>query len=250
MRGKGDLQEEFRLFISFIQMVASFHNNIFVVGDVDQSIYRWRGADYRNVHRFEQDFPDSQVVLLEQNYRSTQNIVNAANTVIKRNKAQLPKKLWTNNSEGDLIELIKANSDNEEGKLVASSIFEEKMQHQLKNSDFAILYRTNSQSRAMEEALRRINIPYKIIGGLSFYQRREIKDILAYLRFTINHNDETSFRRIINLPKRGIGGTSVDKIVVAANENNITNWEVLNNIGQFIGGRTANSVIDFVTKIK
>ena len=230
--------------------LSAVNQNICVVGDDAQSIYAFRGADITNILNFEKDYPDLKVIKLEQNYRSTQTIVNAANSIINHNKQQLSKSVWTSNEEGNLIELLKASTDNEEGKLVASSVFEEKMQHQLHNSDFAILYRTNSQSRAIEEALRRINVPYKIVGGLSFYQRKEIKDILAYLRFTINHNDETSFRRIINLPKRGIGSTSVDKIVVAANENNLTTWEVLNNISQFLPGRTANAVMDFVTKIK
>lgn len=230
--------------------LSSVNQNICIVGDDAQSIYAFRGADITNILNFEKDYPDLRIIKLEQNYRSTQNIVNAANSIINHNKRQLRKNVWTSNEEGNQIELLKASTDNEEGKMVASSIFEEKMQNQLKSSDFAILYRTNSQSRAIEEALRRVNIPYKIIGGLSFYQRKEIKDLLAYLRFTINHNDETSFRRIINLPKRGIGGTSVDKIVVAANENNISNWDVLNKIEHFISGRTANSVMDFVTKIK
>jgi DNA helicase-2/ATP-dependent DNA helicase PcrA len=192
-----------------------YRQNICVVGDDAQSIYGFRGADITNILNFERDYPDLKMFKLEQNYRSTQNIVNAANSVIKRNRAQIPKNVWTENEEGNQIELIKALSDNEEGRLVASSIFEEKMQHQLKFSDFVILYRTNSQSRAMEEALRRLNIKYKIIGGLSFYQRKEIKDLLAYMRFTLNHNDEASFRRIINLPKRGIGDTSVDKLIWA-----------------------------------
>ena len=230
--------------------LAAVRQNICVVGDDAQSIYAFRGADITNILNFEKDYPELRVIKLEQNYRSTQTIVNAANSIINHNKAQLRKSVWTSNEEGSQIELLKAASDNEEGKLVASSIFEEKMQNHLRHEDFAILYRTNSQSRAIEEALRRINISYKIVGGLSFYQRKEIKDLLAYLRFTVNHNDETSFRRIINLPKRGIGGTSVDKIIVASDENNISTWEVLNNIGQFLSGRTANAVIDFVTKIK
>ncbi|MDH5474871.1 MAG: UvrD-helicase domain-containing protein [Cyclobacteriaceae bacterium] len=230
--------------------LSSVNQNICIVGDDAQSIYAFRGADITNILNFEKDYPDLRIIKLEQNYRSTQNIVNAANSIITHNKKQLRKDVWTDNEEGSLIDLLKASTDNEEGKLVASSIFEEKMQNQMLNNDFAILYRTNSQSRAVEEALRRINIPYKIVGGLSFYQRKEIKDLLAYLRFSINHHDETSFRRIINLPKRGIGSTSVDKIVIAANENNISNWDVLNNIGSFISGRTANAVMDFVDKIK
>jgi DNA helicase-2/ATP-dependent DNA helicase PcrA len=188
-----------------IRKLASVKRNVCVVGDDAKSIYAFRGADFTNILNFERDYPDLRIIKLEQNYRSTQNIVNAANSVIKKNRAQLPKNVWTENEEGSLIELIKAVSDNEEGRLVASSIFEEKMQHQLKFSDFVILYRTNSQSRAIEESLRRMNIKYKVVGGLSFYQRKEIKDLLAYLRFYLNHQDEASFRRIINLTKRGIG---------------------------------------------
>ncbi|MTI20862.1 ATP-dependent DNA helicase [Fulvivirga sp. RKSG066] len=230
--------------------LSAVRQNICVVGDDAQSIYAFRGADIQNILNFEKDYPDLRVIKLEQNYRSTKVIVNAANSVINKNKAQLKKKVWTDNDEGNLIELLKATSDNEEGKLVASSIFEEKMQHQTKNSDVAILYRTNSQSRAIEEALRRMNIKYKIIGGLSFYQRKEIKDLMAYLRFTINHNDEQSLRRIINFPKRGIGASSVDKIIVAANDHDISIWEVLTNIDSFLPGRAANAVSDFVTMIK
>lgn len=230
--------------------LSAVRQNICVVGDDAQSIYAFRGADIQNILNFEKDYPDLRVIKLEQNYRSTKTIVNAANAIISKNRAQLKKNVWTDNDEGALIELLKANSDNEEGKLVASSIFEEKMQNQLQNSDFAILYRTNSQSRAIEEALRRMNIKYKIVGGLSFYQRKEIKDLMAYLRFAINHNDEQSLRRIINYPKRGIGDTSVDKIIVAANDHDISLWDVLTNISSFLPGRAANAVMDFVTLIK
>jgi len=233
-----------------IRKLASVRQNICVVGDDAQSIYGFRGADITNILNFEKDYPDLKIFKLEQNYRSTQNIVNAANSVIKRNRAQLPKNVWTENEEGSLIELIKAVSDNEEGRLVASSIFEEKMQHQLKFSDFVILYRTNSQSRAMEESLRRLNIKYKIIGGLSFYQRKEIKDLLAYMRFALNQNDEASFRRIINLPKRGIGDSTIDKIIVAANDHSISIWEVIQNANKFLGGRAAGPIEDFVNMIK
>lgn len=233
-----------------IRKLAAVRQNICVVGDDAQSIYGFRGADITNILNFERDYPDLKVFKLEQNYRSTQNIVNAANSVIKKNRAQLPKNVWTENEEGNLIELIKAVSDNEEGRLVASSIFEEKMQHQLKFSDFVILYRTNSQSRAMEESLRRLNIKYKIVGGLSFYQRKEIKDLLAYMRFVLNQNDEASFRRIINLPKRGIGDSTVDKIIVAANDHGISIWEVIQNAGSFLGGRAVGPIEDFVNMIK
>ena len=230
--------------------LAAVNQNICVVGDDAQSIYAFRGADIQNILNFEKDYADLKIIKLEQNYRSTQSIVEAANSVINKNRAQLKKNVWTQNPLGDLIEVIKATSDNEEGKLVASTIFEERMHHQLSYVDFAVLYRTNSQSRAIEEALRRNNIKYKIIGGLSFYQRKEIKDILAYLRFAINQQDEQALRRIINLPKRGIGPASVDKVVVAAYEHDIPIWEVLENIHSFISGRTANAIADFVTMIK
>lgn len=233
-----------------LRKLCSVRENICVVGDDAQSIYAFRGADITNILNFERDYPDLKIFKLEQNYRSTQTIVEAANSVIQKNKAQLPKSIWTENEEGNLVELIKAVSDNEEGRLVASSIFEEKMQHQLKFSDFVILYRTNSQSRAMEEALRRLNIKYKIIGGLSFYQRKEIKDLLAYLRFTLNQSDEASFRRIINLPKRGIGDSTIDKIVIAANDHAISIWEVLQNASSFVSTRAAGVIDDFVTMIK
>jgi len=233
-----------------IRKLAAVRQNICVVGDDAQSIYSFRGADISNILNFEKDYPDLRIIKLEQNYRSTTTIVEAANSVIAKNKAQIPKNVWTANEEGNPIELIKAVSDNEEGKLVASSIFEEKMQAQLKFSDFVVLYRTNSQSRAMEEALRRLNIRYKVVGGLSFYQRKEIKDLLAYLRFSINQHDEASFRRIINLPKRGIGDSTIDKIVVAANDHAISIWEVLQNASSFLGGRASGAVEDFVTKIK
>ncbi|MFC2187138.1 ATP-dependent helicase [Peijinzhouia sedimentorum] len=230
--------------------LAAVHRNICVVGDDAQSIYAFRGADIRNILNFEKDFPELKIIKLEQNYRSTQTIVNAANSVIGKNKAQLQKNVWTANDNGDHISLIKAASDNEEGRLVATSIFEEKAQKNLRNTDFAILYRTNSQSRALEEALRKLSIKYKIIGGLSFYQRREIKDLISYLRFTINQNDEQALRRIINYPKRGIGDTTVDKIIVAADDHGLSLWEVLCNIRQFLTGRAANAVEDFAVMIK
>ena len=230
--------------------LAAVHQNICVVGDDAQSIYAFRGADIQNILNFEKDYQDLRVIKLEQNYRSTQTIVNAANSVIDKNRAQLKKDVWTSNEEGEHIELIKCASDNEEGKLVAASIFEEKMQNHLKNSDFAVLYRTNSQSRAIEEALRRNNLKYKIVGGLSFYQRKEIKDLLAYMRVTVNPNDEASLKRVINLPKRGIGETSVNKLIVAANESGKPIWEILQEANKYVPGRTANAIIDFVNLIK
>ncbi len=233
-----------------IRKLANMRENVCVVGDDAQSIYGFRGADISNILNFEKDYPDLRIIKLEQNYRSTKTIVEAANSVIAKNKAQLPKQVWTANEDGNLIEVIKAVSDNEEGRLVASSMFEEKMQQQLKFSDFVVLYRTNSQSRAIEEALRRMNIKYKVVGGLSFYQRKEIKDLLAYLRYSLNQQDEASFRRIINLPKRGIGDSTIDKIVVAANDHGISIWEVLQNANSFVSGRAAGLLDDFVTMIK
>jgi DNA helicase II / ATP-dependent DNA helicase PcrA len=230
--------------------LASVHQNICVVGDDAQSIYAFRGADIQNILNFEKDYPDLFVVKLEQNYRSTKTIVEAANSIIDKNKAQLQKVVWTSNPEGDLIELMKASSDNEEGRMVAMTIFEERNNKKLNNSDFAILYRTNSQSRAMEEALRKLNLTYKIVGGLSFYQRKEIKDLMAYLRFAVNPVDEEAFKRIINYPKRGIGDTSVEKILVSAYEHDIPLWDVVQNAPSFLGGRAGISVDDFSTMIK
>jgi DNA helicase II / ATP-dependent DNA helicase PcrA len=233
-----------------IRKLAAVRQNICVVGDDAQSIYAFRGADISNILNFEKDYPDLRVIKLEQNYRSTQTIVEAANSVIAKNRAQIPKNVWTANEEGNLVELIKSVSDNEEGKLVATSIFEEKMQNSLRYSDFVVLYRTNSQSRAIEESLRRMSIKYKVVGGLSFYQRKEIKDLLAYLRYSINQQDEASFKRIINLPKRGIGDSTVDKIIVAANDHAISIWEVLQNASHFLGGRASGPIEDFVLMIQ
>jgi DNA helicase II / ATP-dependent DNA helicase PcrA len=230
--------------------LSAAHQNICVVGDDAQSIYAFRGADIQNILNFEKDFPDLFVVKLEQNYRSTKTIVEAANSIIAKNKAQLKKIVWTNNIDGELIELVKASSDNEEGRMVANIIFEERNNKKLNNSDFSVLYRTNSQSRSMEEALRKMNIPYKIIGGLSFYQRKEIKDLMAYIRFVINKSDEEAFKRIINYPKRGIGDTTVEKMLIAAYEHDIALWEVMTNANSFLGGRAANSLNEFVTLIK
>jgi DNA helicase II / ATP-dependent DNA helicase PcrA len=230
--------------------LAAVRRNICVVGDDAQSIYAFRGADIQNILNFEKDFSDLNVFKLEQNYRSTKNIIGAANSIISKNKAQLKKHIWTSNSDGNPVEVIKATSDQEEGRLVAYSIFEEKSNQHRRYSDFAILYRTNSQSRAMEEALRKRNIKYRIVGGLSFYQRREIKDIIAYMRYVVNQSDEQAFRRIVNLPKRGIGATTVDKVVVAAYEHDIPIWEVLNNARNFFSGRTANALDHFKDMIK
>ncbi|MBC7389766.1 MAG: UvrD-helicase domain-containing protein [Opitutaceae bacterium] len=235
---------------SITRKLAAVFENICVVGDDAQSIYGFRGADIQNILNFEKDYSDLKVFKLEQNYRSTQVIVNAANSVIAKNKAQLRKNVFTANEDGPLIELIKATSDSEEGRLVASSVFQEKMHGSLRNSDFCILYRTNSQSRSMEEALRRMNIPYRIYGGLSFYQRKEIKDLLSYLRFTINHNDEQALKRIINYPKRGIGDTTFAKIIVVANDQGASLWDVLSNFDKILPGRSAETVVSFATLIR
>ncbi len=229
--------------------LSAVRENISVVGDDAQSIYAFRGANIENILNFEKDFPDLKIFRMEQNYRSTKNIVNAANSVIHRNTAQIRKEVWTQNESGELIQLIRAHSDNEEGKLVAASIFQEKANHQVANKEFAILYRTNSQSRAMEEALRKINIKYTVVGGLSFYQRREIKDLLGYLRFVTNENDEQALRRVINLPKRGIGPGGIDKIVIAAFDHDISVWKVIQNIEQFIGTRTSRAIRGFADMI-
>jgi len=230
--------------------LAAVRQNICVVGDDAQSIYAFRGADIQNILNFEKDYPDLKMMKLEQNYRSTKTIVNAANSVINKNRAQLTKNVWTDNGEGDLIELIKATSDNEEGKLVASAIFEAKMQEHASENEMAILYRTNSQSRAMEEALRRMNIKYRVVGGLSFYQRKEIKDVIAYMRYVVNPNDEQAMRRIINFPKRGIGPGTIEKMVVAAADENKSLWEIMEKASSYVGGKGGTQVQAFATLIK
>ena len=229
--------------------LASVHRNIFVVGDDAQSIYAFRGAEIRNILKFEDDFEELKTVKLEQNYRSTKTIVKAANSVIEKNKSKLSKEVWTENDEGELISIKESFSDNEEGKIVSNLIFEEKNRNQLTNSNFAILYRTNSQSRSIEEALRRIGIKYKVFGGVSFYQRKEVKDLLAYLRFSINHNDEQSFRRIINYPRRGIGQTSIDKIIISSNKEDKSLWEIISNPSKYLDSRIVNLLKPFTDLI-
>lgn len=242
----------FSQYVIVKQLAAKFQN-ICVVGDDAQSIYAFRGANIQNILNFERDYPEMKTFKLEQNYRSTKNIVQAANVIIKNNRDQLEKNVWTSNDEGDKIILMKAHSDNEEGQIVARSIFDTKMQNHAHNKDFAILYRTNAQSRAMEEALRKLNIPYRIYGGLSFYQRKEVKDLLAYYRLTLNHHDEEAFRRIINYPARGIGDTTIDRITIAARDNDVSLWTVCENIAEFalpVNSGTVNKIMDFVTMIK
>jgi DNA helicase-2/ATP-dependent DNA helicase PcrA len=210
-----------------VKRLAAVNENICVVGDDAQSIYAFRGANIQNILNFEKDYPDLKVFKLEQNYRSTQNIVNVANSIIANNKEQLKKNVFSEKESGDKIKVMRAFSDNEEGKMVADTIMQDRSTHGMKWNDFAILYRTNAQSRSMEEALRKLNIPYKIYGGLSFYQRKEIKDLIAYFRLTFNPNDEEALKRVINYPKRGIGDTTVDRIIVSADKNSITPFEVI-----------------------
>lgn len=234
-----------------IKLLGAMHENICVVGDDAQSIYSFRGATIQNILQFEKDYEDVKVVKLEQNYRSTKNILNVANEVISNNKEQLPKTLWTDKGEGDKIKLVRTATDNEEGKFVADTIQEQKLRNHFRNSEFAILYRTNAQSRAYEESLRRMNIAYRIYGGVSFYQRKEIKDYIAYLRVVINPNDEEALKRIINFPARGIGKTTVDKSVLIANENNLTMWKVMENAALFgFKSGTLEAISNFVTMIK
>jgi DNA helicase-2/ATP-dependent DNA helicase PcrA len=236
-----------------VKQLAARHENICVVGDDAQSIYSFRGANIQNILNFEKDYPDVKKLFLEQNYRSTQNIVNAANSVISNNKDQFEKNVWTENPAGEKIKVMRAASDSEEGYKVANSIFNIKMNKQRQNSAFAILYRTNAQSRSMEEALRKLNIPYRIYGGLSFYQRKEIKDVLAYFRLAINTNDDEAIRRVINYPARGIGQTTIDKISVLATDNDVSIFTVLDNLQDFnpdVNAGTATKLGDFAAMIK
>jgi len=229
-----------------IKKLAAAHENICVVGDDAQSIYAFRGATIDNILHFERDYPDLKVFKLEQNYRSTGHIVKAANDIIRFNRNQLPKTIWTDNHEGEKIKVVKTSSESDEARYVSQNIFELKMRQHLHNSDFAILYRTNAQSRALEEALRRSNIPYRIYGGLSFYQRKEIKDLVAYLRVVVNPHDEEALKRIINYPTRGIGDTTIDRIIVAADEKNSSIWDVLSAPQMLdIPTRAKNAIQDF-----
>jgi len=234
-----------------VKLLGAVHENVCVVGDDAQSIYSFRGATIQNILQFQKDYEDVKVVKLEQNYRSTQNILNVANEVIKNNKGQIPKVLWTDNQEGEKIRLVRSMTDNDEGRFVSDSIQELKLRNHFRNKDIAILYRTNAQSRAFEENLRRMGIAYTIYGGISFYQRKEIKDFVAYLRVIVNPRDEESLKRIINFPARGIGKTTIDKTILFANEQNITMWEVLERASAngFKAG-TLEAIDGFVTMIK
>ncbi|MGP1994009.1 ATP-dependent helicase [Zobellia laminariae] len=236
-----------------VKALADRFHNICVVGDDAQSIYSFRGANISNILNFQKDYDNVGMYRLEQNYRSTRNIVNAANSIIAKNKEQLEKIVWTSNDDGSSIKIHRSTTDAEEGRFVAGSIWDHKMNEQLGNGEFAILYRTNSQSRAMEDALRKRDIPYRIYGGLSFYQRKEIKDVLSYLRLVINPKDEEALKRIINFPARGIGQTTLDKLTVAANHYNRSIFEVIQNLDKInlkINAGTQRKLQDFTTMIQ
>ncbi len=234
-----------------IKLLGAMHENVCVVGDDAQSIYSFRGATIENILQFQKDYDDVKVVKLEQNYRSTKNILHIANEVIANNKGQIEKRLFTDNGEGDKIKLVRTMTDNDEGKMVADAIKEQKLRNHFSNQDFAILYRTNAQSRSYEESLRRLGIAYKIYGGTSFYQRKEVKDFIAYLRIVINTRDEEALKRIINYPARGIGKTTMDKLVLFANDNNLTMWEVLCNAAMYgFKSGTLEAIDNFVLMIK
>ncbi|WP_115463047.1 ATP-dependent helicase [Winogradskyella aurantiaca] len=236
-----------------VRALSDRYQNICVVGDDAQSIYAFRGANINNILNFQRDYDGVKVFRLEQNYRSTKNIVNAANSVIDKNQHKLDKVVWTANDEGAKIKVNRLMTDGDEGRYVASTIFESKMQQQLHNKDFAVLYRTNAQSRAIEDALRKRDIKYRIYGGLSFYQRKEIKDVLSYLRLIVNPNDEEALKRIINFPARGIGQTTIDKLVVAASSLDLSIFEILKRIDDVsvpVNSGTRNKLRDFKTMIE
>ncbi|MFD2541698.1 ATP-dependent helicase [Lacinutrix gracilariae] len=236
-----------------VRALADRFQNICVVGDDAQSIYAFRGANINNILNFQKDYQDVQMYRLEQNYRSTKNIVGAANSVIEHNKTKLDKVVWTANDEGEKVKIHRSLTDGDEGRYVAGTIWDEKMNKQQHNSDFAVLYRTNAQSRSIEDALRKRDIPYQIYGGLSFYQRKEIKDVTAYLRLILNPADEEALKRIINYPARGIGQTTIDRLMVAANKYGKTIFEILQNLDKVsinINNGTKNKLRDFVTLIE
>ena len=216
-----------------IKSLADRYQNLCVVGDDSQSIYSFRGANIDNILNFKKNYPECTTYKLEQNYRSSKNIVEGANSLIKKNKFKIDKNIWTLNDSGSKIILNRSQNDNDEGRFVASNIFEEKNNHQLNNGSFAVLYRTNAQSRSIEDALRKINIDYQVFGGLSFYQRKEIKDVTAYLRLVVNSNDEESFRRIVNFPPRGIGLKTLEKLLIISERENISMYDTINTIDKY-----------------
>ncbi len=234
-----------------IKLLGAMHENVCVVGDDAQSIYSFRGATIENILQFEKDYDEVKVIKLEQNYRSTKNILHIANEVIGNNKGQIEKKLFTDNAQGEKISLVRTMTDNDEGKMVADNIQEQKLRNHYFNKDFAILYRTNAQSRSFEEALRRMGIAYRIYGGMSFYQRKEVKDFIAYLRLVVNPRDEEALKRIINFPARGIGKTTVDKAVLFANDANLSMWDILCNAAMYgYKSGTLEAIDNFVTMVK
>ncbi len=234
-----------------IKLLGAMHENVCVVGDDAQSIYSFRGATIANILQFQKDYDEVKLVKLEQNYRSTKTILNVANEIIGNNKGQIEKKLFTDNDEGERVKLVRTMTDNDEGKMVADTIKEQKLRNHFFNKDFAILYRTNAQSRSFEEALRRMGIAYRIYGGMSFYQRKEVKDFIAYLRMVTNPKDEEALKRIINYPVRGIGKTTIEKAVLYANERNLSMWDVLCNAGMYgFKSGTLDAIDNFVTMIK
>jgi DNA helicase-2/ATP-dependent DNA helicase PcrA len=236
-----------------VKKLSQKHGNVCVVGDDAQSIYSFRGAKIENILNFQKDYPNYQLFKLEQNYRSTQNIVEAANSMIKKNSKQIPKKVFSEQDKGEKIDVLESYTDKEEAIQIAKTVSDRLDENDYDYQDFAVLYRTNAQSRNFEEAFRQFNIPYKIYGGISFYQRKEIKDLLAYFRLAINHNDEEALLRVINYPTRGIGKTTQDKILNAATANDKTAWEVINNLPGLIpelNTSTANKVTAFVKLIE
>ena len=236
-----------------VRALSDRFQNICVVGDDAQSIYAFRGANINNILNFQKDYDNVKMFRLEQNYRSTKNIVNAANSIIEKNQTKLEKVVWTANEEGPKIIVNRSLTDGDEGRYIASTIFENKMQNQAKNGDFAVLYRTNAQSRSIEDALRKRGLEYRIYGGLSFYQRKEIKDVLSYLRIIINPSDEEALKRIINFPGRGIGQTTIDRLIVSANEHNKTIFEILKHLDELpinINAGTKTKLQNFRTMIE
>jgi DNA helicase-2/ATP-dependent DNA helicase PcrA len=246
-----EYQDTNRVQYLITKTIAAVHQNICVVGDDAQSIYAFRGANIQNILNFSRDYPDVKTIKLEQNYRSTRNIVNAAGSVIKHNRNQLQKEVWTSNETGEKIKVVRSATDSDEARFVAQNIFEEKNREHLPNKAFAILYRTNSQSRAFEEAFRRMGIDYRIYGGMSFYQRKEIKDLLAYLRLTVNPADEEALKRVINYPTRGIGDTTINRLLFLAGENKVSTWEIVSNARQYADlGAGAGKVENFAMMMK
>jgi DNA helicase-2/ATP-dependent DNA helicase PcrA len=235
---------------TLITLFASMHGNVTAVGDNDQGIYSFRGADISNILNFEKDFPGTKIIKLEQNYRCTGNILRVANEVIKNNEVKYEKKLWTQNEEGNLPKVYSADNEYDEGSYIAQQIEHLRREEYYKYSDFAVLYRMNTQSRAIEDIFRRENIAYKIIGGLKFYERKEIKDIIAYLRLIQNPSDNLSLNRIINEPKRGIGKTSLDNIAQVAEQNNTSMYEVIKNADQYGLNRVYLNSREFVDTIE